>query len=90
MVPSLLLAAVLAQQADTPSPTANEVSVPPYPHLMRSGPTVPVKHPVLVWGDPSHLRGYPWEGLHPVGYEPRLTMPVKSSARQKLVTRLTK
>ncbi len=85
MVPSLLFAAALSQVADNPSVTAIEVSVTPGTQVWVTDPGGTLKHPVLIWGDPPHLRGYPWNGLHPNVVEPRLTMSVKSPQKQKLV-----
>lgn len=78
MVPSLLLAAALAQSAEQPVRARVELFDSRDPSHWNGATYVPVRYPVLVWGDPPHLRGYPWGGLHPTAFESRLTMSVKS------------
>lgn len=85
MVPSLLFAAALTQVADNQVPARVEFFAQSERMHWNGATYVPLKYPVLIDGDPLHLRGYPWDGLHPPGNESRLTMSVKSPQKQKLV-----
>jgi hypothetical protein len=84
MLPSVLLAAAFTAWERPVVRTFNLSGPPPtVPSWMFEEPGLPFVHPLEMWGDPPHLRGYPWGRGLPREPEPapslkRLSPPEKT------------
>lgn len=59
MFPSVLMATVLAGQSNVICTPLSERFIPS--SMLPRLPYVPLIYPLDVYGDPPHLRGYPWK-----------------------------
>lgn len=61
MIPSVLLAAAFSLPVERTA-TFRTPSYSIVPVASSGGSAVPWQYAIEVWGDPPHLRGYPWKG----------------------------
>ena len=61
MIPSVLLAAAFSLSVEWTA-SSKPIYSPVVISARSGGSAVPWQYAIEVWGDPPHLRGYPWKG----------------------------